>query len=112
VATKKILGFPVIESDYIPKGEIIFTDFSQSVVIRNFRQKTFMEENMDKVLDWAKAQLNSKKFWVFVGALATAAAGYFTGEIDAQYALQNVVVAALVWLGLYGGDVARAKFLK
>ena len=67
---------------------------------------------MDKVLNWAKEQLNSKKFWVFVGALATAGAGYFTGEIDAQYALQNVVVAALVWLGLYGGDVARAKFMK
>ena len=65
---------------------------------------------MDKILDWALAQLSSKKFWAFASSVLTVAAGYFTGQVEASVALQSIVLAALIWLGLYGGDVVRAKF--
>lgn len=67
---------------------------------------------MDKVLGWAKAQLNSHKFWAFAGVLVKTATDYFTGQIEQQYALQSVIGAALIWLGLYGGDIVKAKLIK
>jgi hypothetical protein len=41
--------------------------------------------------------LRSRKFWALLMALATVAAGYFTGHVDAWQSLQAIIAALAVY---------------
>jgi len=41
--------------------------------------------------------LRSRKFWALVMALATVAAGYFAGRVDAWQSLQAIIAALAVY---------------